>query len=112
MNGGEPSRRRIDSWKTSRSRQRSSTRSSSAGKAWAVSTGRNIIASHRAPPDVRATAEPRGVDSTNARGADPSGGRLTIAVQMALLELGDPLAHRALQALLRAEATVRKRLAF
>jgi DNA-binding MarR family transcriptional regulator len=31
---------------------------------------------------------------------------------MALLELGDPLAHRALQALLRAEATVRKRLAF
>jgi MarR family transcriptional regulator, 2-MHQ and catechol-resistance regulon repressor len=30
---------------------------------------------------------------------------------MASLELGDPLAHRALQALLRAEATVRKRLA-
>ena len=30
---------------------------------------------------------------------------------MAPLELGDPLAHRALQALLRAEATVRKRLA-
>ena len=27
------------------------------------------------------------------------------------LELGDPLAHRALQALLRAEATVRKRIA-
>lgn len=30
---------------------------------------------------------------------------------MSVLELGDPLAHRALQALLRAEATVRKRLA-
>jgi MarR family 2-MHQ and catechol resistance regulon transcriptional repressor len=30
---------------------------------------------------------------------------------MASLELGDPLAHRALQALLRAESTVRKRLA-
>src|SRR4051794_34614955 len=30
---------------------------------------------------------------------------------MPSLELGDPLAHRALQALLRAEATVRKRLA-
>jgi MarR family 2-MHQ and catechol resistance regulon transcriptional repressor len=30
---------------------------------------------------------------------------------MSSLELGDPLAHRALQALLRAEATVRKRLA-
>jgi MarR family transcriptional regulator, 2-MHQ and catechol-resistance regulon repressor len=30
---------------------------------------------------------------------------------MSALELGDPLAHRALQALLRAEATVRKRLA-
>jgi MarR family transcriptional regulator, 2-MHQ and catechol-resistance regulon repressor len=30
---------------------------------------------------------------------------------MFTLELGDPLAHRALQALLRAEATVRKRLA-
>jgi MarR family transcriptional regulator, 2-MHQ and catechol-resistance regulon repressor len=30
---------------------------------------------------------------------------------MSLLELGDPLAHRALQALLRAEATVRRRLA-
>ena len=30
---------------------------------------------------------------------------------MSPLELGDPLAHRALQALLRAEATVRKRLA-
>ena len=30
---------------------------------------------------------------------------------MASLELGDPLAHRALQALLRAEATVRRRLA-
>ena len=30
---------------------------------------------------------------------------------MSLLELGDPLAHRALQSLLRAEATVRKRLA-
>ena len=30
---------------------------------------------------------------------------------MSTLELGDPLAHRALQALLRAEATVRKRLA-
>jgi MarR family transcriptional regulator, 2-MHQ and catechol-resistance regulon repressor len=30
---------------------------------------------------------------------------------MSLLELGDPLAHRALQALLRAEAAVRRRLA-
>ena len=30
---------------------------------------------------------------------------------MAALELGDPLAHRALQALLRAEATVRRTLA-
>ena len=30
---------------------------------------------------------------------------------MAVLELGDPLAHRALQALLRAEATVRRTLA-
>jgi MarR family 2-MHQ and catechol resistance regulon transcriptional repressor len=30
---------------------------------------------------------------------------------MSALELGDPLAHRALQALLRAEAAVRKRLA-
>jgi MarR family transcriptional regulator, 2-MHQ and catechol-resistance regulon repressor len=30
---------------------------------------------------------------------------------MSSLELGDPLAHRALQALLRAEATVRRRLA-
>ena len=30
---------------------------------------------------------------------------------MSVLELGDPLAHRALQALLRAEAAVRKRLA-
>jgi MarR family 2-MHQ and catechol resistance regulon transcriptional repressor len=30
---------------------------------------------------------------------------------MSPLELGDPLAHRALQALLRAEATVRRRLA-
>ena len=30
---------------------------------------------------------------------------------MSVLELGDPLAHRALQALLRAEAMVRKRLA-
>ena len=30
---------------------------------------------------------------------------------MSVLELGDPLAHRALQALLRAEATVRKQLA-
>jgi MarR family 2-MHQ and catechol resistance regulon transcriptional repressor len=30
---------------------------------------------------------------------------------MSHLELGDPLAHRALQALLRAEATVRRRLA-
>jgi MarR family 2-MHQ and catechol resistance regulon transcriptional repressor len=30
---------------------------------------------------------------------------------MASLELGDPLAHRALQALVRAEATVRRRLA-
>ena len=30
---------------------------------------------------------------------------------MSSFELGDPLAHRALQALLRAEATVRKRLA-
>jgi len=30
---------------------------------------------------------------------------------MAVLELGDPLAHRALQALLRAEATVRRSLA-
>ena len=30
---------------------------------------------------------------------------------MSSLELGDPLAHRALQGLLRAEATVRKRLA-
>ena len=30
---------------------------------------------------------------------------------MSALELGDPLAHRALQALLRAESTVRKRLA-
>src|ERR671925_1856083 len=30
---------------------------------------------------------------------------------MSPLELGDPLAHRALQALLRAEAAVRKRLA-
>ncbi|MBD0281404.1 MAG: MarR family transcriptional regulator [Thermoleophilaceae bacterium] len=30
---------------------------------------------------------------------------------MTPLELGDPLAHRALQALLRAEATVRRRLA-
>ena len=30
---------------------------------------------------------------------------------MSSLELGDPLAHRALQALLRAEATVRKRVA-
>jgi MarR family transcriptional regulator, 2-MHQ and catechol-resistance regulon repressor len=30
---------------------------------------------------------------------------------MSALELGDPLAHRALQALVRAEATVRKRLA-
>jgi MarR family 2-MHQ and catechol resistance regulon transcriptional repressor len=30
---------------------------------------------------------------------------------MSTLELGDPLAHRALQALLRAEAAVRKRLA-
>jgi MarR family transcriptional regulator, 2-MHQ and catechol-resistance regulon repressor len=30
---------------------------------------------------------------------------------MSSLELGDPLAHRALQALLRAEAAVRKRLA-
>ena len=43
--------------------------------------------------------------------ADLSGSPPTIAVQMASLELGDPLAHRALQALLRAEATVRKRLA-
>ena len=31
--------------------------------------------------------------------------------RMSSLELGDPLAHRALQALLRAEAAVRKRLA-
>jgi MarR family 2-MHQ and catechol resistance regulon transcriptional repressor len=30
---------------------------------------------------------------------------------MSLLQLGDPLAHRALQALLRAEAAVRRRLA-
>jgi MarR family transcriptional regulator, 2-MHQ and catechol-resistance regulon repressor len=30
---------------------------------------------------------------------------------MSLLELGDPLAHRALQALLRAEAAIRRRLA-
>ncbi len=30
---------------------------------------------------------------------------------MSVLELGDPLAHRALQALLRAEAAVRRRLA-
>jgi MarR family 2-MHQ and catechol resistance regulon transcriptional repressor len=30
---------------------------------------------------------------------------------MSALELGDPLAHRALQALVRAEATVRRRLA-
>src|ERR671932_2674646 len=30
---------------------------------------------------------------------------------MSTFEVGDPLAHRALQALLRAEATVRKRLA-
>jgi MarR family 2-MHQ and catechol resistance regulon transcriptional repressor len=30
---------------------------------------------------------------------------------MSLLELGDPLAHRALQALLRAESAVRRRLA-
>src|SRR6185503_11643253 len=32
IHSGAPSRRRIDSWKTSRSRQRSSTRSSSCGK--------------------------------------------------------------------------------
>src|SRR5215212_10437233 len=98
MNGGAPSRRRIDSWKTSRSRQRSRTRSSSAGKDCAGSTERNFIAAHRFYERV-------------GREPDPSGPRPTIAAQMASLELGDPLAHRALQALLRAEATVRKRLA-